>query len=71
MEEVEIVSNSFKKFGSRGGGKKGRGLGSVELSFSVLLVFRRGETWRLQLNVDGKDSLEDRGESDHQKAQDL
>lgn len=27
MEEVEIVSNSFKKFGSRGGGKKGRGLG--------------------------------------------
>lgn len=23
MEEVEIVSNSFKKFGSRGGGKKG------------------------------------------------
>ena len=23
MEEVEIVSNSFEKFGSRGGGKKG------------------------------------------------
>ena len=46
MEEVEIVSNSFKKFGSRGGGKKGRGLRGVRdklLCFALFLGEERLE----------------------------